>query len=160
MIKLIVTGGTLDKRYNELTGDLFFPETHLSAMLAQARCTLDIELEILMLKDSLDMKAADRKRMSQSCLSTNKQQIVITHGTDTMVESAAYLATQIKDKTLVLVGAMIPYTMSHSDALFNLGCALTAVQLLPAGVYIVMNGKVFDYDKVRKDKQLGEFINH
>lgn len=158
MIKLIVTGGTLDKRYNELTGDLFFPETHVSAMLTQARCKLDIDLEILMLKDSLEMSAADRELMSQSCLSTSKQQIVITHGTDTMVESAAYLAAQIENKTLVLVGAMIPYTITHSDALFNLGCALTAVQLLPAGVYITMNGKVFAWDKVSKDKQLGEFI--
>jgi len=158
MIKLIVTGGTLDKRYNELTGELFFPETHVSVMLTQARCKLDIELEVLMLKDSLDMNAADRERMSKSCLSTNKQQIVMTHGTDTMVESAAYLAAQIKNKTLVLVGAMIPYTITHSDALFNLGCALTAVQLLPAGVYITMNGKVFAWDKVSKDKQAGEFI--
>ncbi len=158
MIKLIVTGGTLDKRYNELTGELFFPETHVSTMLMQARCKLDIELDIVMLKDSLDMNTADRELISKACLSSNKQQIIITHGTDTMVESAAYLAAQINNKTLVLVGAMVPYTISHSDALFNLGCAVTAVQLLPSGVYITMNGKVFAWDTVSKDKQIGEFV--
>ncbi|MBE0470814.1 MAG: asparaginase [Methyloprofundus sp.] len=157
MIKLIITGGTIDKRYNELNGELYFPETHLPAMLQQSRCKLDVELQSLMLKDSLDMTETDRELLSKACSATDAQQIIITHGTDTMVDSASYLARTIKNKTIVLVGAMVPYRVSQSDALFNLGCAVTAVQLLPAGVYITMNGKVFTWDKVIKDRQVGEF---
>lgn len=157
MIKLIITGGTLDKRYNELNGELYFPETHLPAMLKQARCTVEFDLQQLMLKDSLEMMDADRDLIRQACTSSATQQIVITHGTDSIVDTAKYLAMIVHDKTIVLVGAMIPYTINESDALFNLGCAVTAVQVLPAGVYITMNGKVFDWDKVSKDKQLGEF---
>ena len=157
MIQLIITGGTLDKHYNELNGELTFPETQLPAMLKQARCTAEIDLQQLMLKDSLEMTEVDREKIKQSCIATNAQQIIITHGTDTMVETATHLASSIKDKTIVLVGAMIPYAIKQSDALFNLGSAITAVQLLPAGIYITMNGKVFDWDKVGKDKQRGEF---
>jgi len=157
MIKLIITGGTIDKRYNELTGELHFPETHLPVMLQQSRCKLDIDLQLLMLKDSLAMTDTDREALRQACSTTGAQQIVITHGTDTMVESAQYLAKAISDKTIVLVGAMVPYRVSQSDALFNLGCALTAVQLLPVGVYITMNWKVFAWDRVIKDRQAGEF---
>ncbi len=157
MIKLIITGGTIDKRYNELNGELYFPETHLPAMLHQSRCKLDIDLQPLMLKDSLDMTETDREALRQACSATDAEQIIITHGTDTMVDSASYLAKSMTDKTIVLVGAMVPYMISQSDALFNLGCALTAVQLLPAGIYITMNGKVFAWDKVIKDRQAGEF---
>jgi len=157
MIKLIITGGTLDKHYNELNGKLYFPATHLPAMLKQARCHVEFETQQLMLKDSLEMIDADRERIKQACISTEIQGIIITHGTDTMVDTAKYLATLANEKTIVLVGAMIPYTINHSDALFNLGCAVSAVQLLPAGIYITMNGKVFDWDKVTKDKKLGEF---
>lgn len=157
MIQLIITGGTLDKRYNELNGELTFPETHLPAMLKQARCTAEIDIQQLMLKDSLEMTEADRDKIKQSCIATNAQQIIITHGTDTMVETAKYLAQTIQDKTIVLFGAMIPYAIKQSDALFNLGSAITAVQLLPAGIYISMNGQIFDWNKVRKDRQAGEF---
>jgi len=157
MIKVIITEGTLDKRYNELNGELYFTETHLPAMLKQARCTVEFDLQQLMLKDSLEMMDADRDLIRQACISSAAQQIVITHGTDSIVDTAKYLAMIVHDKTIVLVGAMIPYTINESDALFNLGCAVTAVQVLPAGVYITMNGKVFDWDKVSKDKQLGEF---
>ena len=157
MIKLIITGGTLDKHYNKLNGELSFPETQLPTMLKQARCIVKIDMQQLMLKDSLEMTEKDREEIKQSCIITKEKQIIITHGTDTMVETATHLAAAIKDKTIVLVGAMIPYAIKQSDALFNLGSAITAVQLLPAGVYIAMNGKVFDWDKVRKDKQAGEF---
>ncbi|OQK16822.1 asparaginase [Methyloprofundus sedimenti] len=157
MIQIFITGGTLDKRYNELNGELDFPETQLPAMLKQARCTAEIDLQLLMLKDSLEMTDKDREDIKQSCIASNAQQIIITHGTDTMVATAKHLAESIKDKTIVLVGAMVPYTIKQSDTLFNLGCAITAVQLMPAGVYITMNGKVFDWDKVVKDKQHGEF---
>ena len=157
MIKLIITGGTLDKHYNELNGELYFPETHLPAMLQQARCSVEFDVLPLMLKDSLEMTEADREKIKLACISSATQQIIITHGTDTMVETAKHLATIRHDKSIVLVGAMIPYTINQSDALFNLGCAVTAVQLLPAGIYITMNGKVFDWDQVNKDKQAGEF---
>jgi L-asparaginase len=157
MIKLIVTGGTIDKRYNELNGELYFSKTHVPEMLQRSRCKLDIDLQSLMLKDSLDMTEADREALRQACSATDTEQIIITHGTDTMVDSAGYLAKTVTDKTIVLVGAMVPYMISQSDALFNLGCAVVAVQLLPAGIYITMNGKVFAWDKVIKDRQAGEF---
>ena len=157
MIKLIITGGTIDKCYNELSGQLEFPETHLPEMLEQARCTATIDCQILMLKDSLDMTMADREAVKQACCISQEKRIIITHGTDTMVDTAKYLANTQQDKVIVLVGAMIPYKISNSDALFNLGCAVTAVQLLTEGIYIVMNGKVFDWDKVHKNKQQGVF---
>jgi len=157
MIKLIITGGTLDKHYNEFNGELYFPETHLPRMIKQARCSVECDLQHLMLKDSLEMNDADREQIKQACVASVIKKIIITHGTDTMVDTAKYLAGIEGDKTIVLVGAMIPYTIKQSDALFNLGCAVTAVQLLPAGIYITMNGKVFDWDNVSKDKQAGEF---
>ncbi|NOQ16229.1 MAG: asparaginase [Methyloprofundus sp.] len=158
MIKLIITGGTIDKQYNELNGELHFPKTHIPQMLQQARCTAELETQQLMLKDSLEMQEADRDAIYQACLATDAQQIIITHGTDTMVDTAKYLATILADKSIVLVGAMVPYTIKNSDALFNLGCAVTAVQLLPAGIYLTMNGKVFNWNNVSKDKQAGQFI--
>ncbi len=157
MIKLIITGGTLDKHYNEFNGELYFPATHLPTMLRQARCSVEYDVQSLMLKDSLEMNDADREQIKQACVTSVIKQIIITHGTDTMVDTAKYLAGVGDGKTIVLVGAMIPYTINQSDALFNLGCAVTAVQLLPAGIYITMNGKVFDWDNVSKDKQAGEF---
>ncbi|BCG65544.1 MAG: L-asparaginase [Methyloprofundus sp.] len=158
MIKLIITGGTIDKQYNELNGELDFPKTHIAEMIQQARCTAELETQQLMLKDSLEMQNVDRDAIYQACLATTTQQIVITHGTDTMVDTAKALAATLTDKTIVLVGAMVPYTINNSDALFNLGCAITAVQLLPEGIYLTMNGQVFNWDKVSKDKQAGQFI--
>lgn len=157
-IELIITGGTIDKHYNELNGELYFPATQIPAMLKQSRCTVGIEVQSLMLKDSLGMTTADREIIKQACLLSAAQKIIITHGTDTMVETAKYLAKIGGNKTIVLVGAMIPYTINQSDALFNIGCAVTAVQLLPQGIYITMNGKIFDWDKVSKDKQYGKFV--
>jgi L-asparaginase len=127
-------------------------------MLQQARCTAELDTQQLMLKDSLEMQDADRDTIYQACLATTAQQIIITHGTDTMVDTAKALAATLTGKTIVLVGAMVPYTIKNSDALFNLGCAVTAVQLLPAGIYLTMNGKVFNWDNVSKDKQAGQFI--
>ena len=150
MIKLLITGGTIDKHYNELNGELEFPNSQIPAMLQQARCRVELETQLVMLKDSLKMDTADRALIKQTCLATTEQQIIITHGTDTMVKTAEQLA-DINQKTIVLVGAMIPYCIKKSDALFNLGCAVTAVQLLPAGIYISMNGKVFTWDQVKKD---------
>lgn len=156
-IKLLLTGGTIDKRYNELSGDMDYSETHIRQMLDQGRCRLDIDIEQLMLLDSLDITDERRQQILEACQNSQQDRIVITHGTDTIVETAQLLGKNIKDKTVVLVGAMIPYVFKGSDALFNLGSAITAVQILQPGVYITMNGKVFDWDKVFKNRQLGEF---
>ncbi|MFC1732652.1 asparaginase domain-containing protein [candidate division KSB1 bacterium] len=156
-IQIIATGGTLDKRYNELDGNLVFKDTHLNEMLAVARCTTSIELNNVMLKDSLDMDEKDREKILNACLISKKDKIIITHGTDTMVETAKLLGENIKNKTIVLTGAMIPYSFGGSDSLFNMGCAIASAQTLPNGIYIVMNGKIFSWDNVMKDKKAGEF---
>ena len=155
---IFVTGGTFDKEYNELNGELFFKDTHLPEMLHLARSRLDTNVRTLMMIDSLDMIDSDRQIILENCKKTEENKIVITHGTDTMTETAKILAAEIKDKTIVLAGAMIPYKFGgSSDGLFNLGAALAFVQSLPAGVYIVMNGKYFQWDNVRKNKELGQF---
>ncbi len=156
-IRLLITGGTIDKQYNELDGELIFTESGVEDMLTQGRAKLDIAYETVMLKDSLDMDDNDRQKILSSCLACDESQIVITHGTDTMVETSQVLAAEIKDKTIVLLGAMVPYQFKNSDALFNLGCAVAAVQTLENGVYITMNGRIFNYDEVIKNKDLGEF---
>lgn len=158
-MKVLITGGTLDKQYNPLNGELVFNQSSVMDMLAQSRNTLKIDLDTLMLKDSLEMSDDDRLHILQACNACEDNQIIITHGTDTMVESAQTIAVQLNpNKTVVLLGAMIPYHFKGSDALFNLGCAMTAVQILPAGVYITMNGQVFDYREVQKNRALGEFV--
>jgi len=156
-IKIFVTGGTFDKEYNELNGELFFKETHLYEMLKLGRCRLEFDITTLMMIDSLDMSDSDREIILQNCIRTNGEKIVITHGTDTMVETARIIAGSVKDKTIVLTGAMIPYKFGSSDGLFNLGSALAFVQTLPHGVYIAMNGKYFNWDNVRKNKKTGVF---
>lgn len=156
-IRLLITGGTIDKQYNELDGELIFTESCVEDMLARGRAKLDIAYETVMFKDSLDMDDNDRQEILSSCLACDESRIVITHGTDTMVETSQVLAAEIKDKTIVLLGAMVPYQFKNSDALFNLGCAIAAVQTLENGVYITMNGKIFNYDEVIKNKELGEF---
>jgi L-asparaginase len=157
MIRILVTGGTFDKEYNELTGTLFFQDTHVPEMLRLGRCLLDVELRTLMMIDSLDMTEDDRRIIAEHCRKCPESRIVITHGTDTMVETAAHLAREVTDKTVVLTGAMVPYKFGSSDGLFNLGSALAFVQTLPAGVYIVMNGRWFAWDKVRKNRDKGVF---
>ncbi|MDG2395793.1 asparaginase domain-containing protein [Candidatus Thioglobus sp.] len=158
-IKVLITGGTIDKTYKELTGELSFTQTHMVDMLNRGRSMADTLSEVLFLKDSLEMTESDRAFILDKCQSSDEKNILITHGTDTIVETAAYLAKSIKDKTVVLFGSMIPYSIDHSDALFNLGVALCAVQLKDHGIYIAMNGQVFDFDKVQKDKGLGIFTN-
>jgi L-asparaginase len=156
-IKIIVTGGTFDKEYNELNGELFFKDTHLHEMLNRGRSKLELDITTLMMIDSLDMTDGDRKKIADACISANEDKILITHGTDTMPITAAVLAEQIKHKTVVLTGAMVPYKFGSSDGMFNLGSALAFVQTLPHGVYVVMNGKVFDGNNVMKNKATGEF---
>ena len=156
-IKIFVTGGTFDKEYDEIEGKLLFKETHLPEILKLGRCKLKVDIETLMMIDSIDMTDADREIILEYCKKTKEDKILITHGTDTMVETAKFLANTIKDKTIILTGAMIPYKFGSSDGLFNLGSSLAFVQTLSEGVYICMNGKYFHWDNVRKNRLTGEF---
>jgi L-asparaginase len=157
LIRIFVTGGTFDKEYNELTGSLFFRDTHLPEMLRLGRSRIDVAITTLMMIDSLEMTAADRARIVHECATAGETRILVTHGTDTMVETAAALAAASGSKTIVLTGAMIPYAFGSSDGLFNLGSALSFVQALPPGVYIAMNGRCFNWDRVRKNRESGTF---
>jgi L-asparaginase len=156
-IRILVTGGTFEKEYNELTGELFFQSTHTPDMLRLGRCLLRVEIETLMMIDSLQMTDADRGHILERCRAVPEKRIVITHGTDTMAETAALLGPGLKSKTVVLTGAMVPYTFGSSDGLFNLGTALAFVQTLGEGVYVAMNGRCFPWHGVRKDKKKGIF---
>ena len=156
-IRIFITGGTFDKEYNELNGQLYFKDTHLSDLLEMGRSKVPVEIRTLMMVDSLEMTDEDRELIAYQCNQSNEDKIVITHGTDTMSETAKILAQKVKDKTIVLTGAMIPIKFGSSDGLFNLGSALAFVQTLPPGVYVVMNGRYFNWDNVRKNKQTGVF---
>jgi L-asparaginase len=156
-IKVLITGGTFDKEYNELNGTLYFNETHLFEMLTLGRSRLDLSIHTLMLKDSLDFEEKDRELIAIACNNSEEHKILITHGTDTMTITASYLAKKCPTKTIVLTGAMVPYKFGSSDGMFNLGSALAFVQILPVGVYIAMNGKIFEADKVIKNTSRGEF---
>ena len=157
MIRIFVTGGTFDKEYNELNGELFFKDTHLPEMLKLGRSRVAVDIKTLMMIDSLQMTDADREMIAQNCIDTASDKIVITHGTDTMVETAKKLAGRAPNKTIVLTGAMIPYKFGSSDGLFNLGSALAFVQALPTGVYLAMNGRWFNWDNVWKNRETGRF---
>jgi L-asparaginase len=156
-IRIIITGGTFDKEYDEVKGSLAFKETHLPEILRFTRCTVPVELELNQLIDSLEMRRANRLQVLEACRRAPESRIVVTHGTDTMVETAEVLGQAALPKTIVLTGAMVPYTVVNSDALFNFGCAVTAVQLCPRGVWIAMNGRVFRWDAGRKNRDLGVF---
>ena len=156
-IKLFVTGGTFDKEYNELNGQLFFKDSHINEILKLGRSRLELSVRTLMLIDSLDMTDADRAIILENCLQCEEDKIVITHGTDTMTETATYLSNKIPGKTVVITGAMIPYKFGSSDGLFNMGSALAFVQSLPAGIYIAMNGRYYDWNNCKKNKQTGFF---
>ena len=158
MIQILITGGTFDKSYNHISGDLFFEKTHIPEMLKRSKCRLNVDVKTLMMIDSLEMTKKDIKKIIDECKKTKSSRIVITHGTDTMVNTAGKIAEKIKNKTIVLTGAMIPYAFgSSSDGFFNLGSALSFVQTLENGVYISINGQYFDYDKVEKNKLKGYF---
>ena len=156
-MRILATGGTFDKHYDHITGQLGFAESHLPAALLRSRMTLDVALELLPLLDSLDMQDADRARVLASCRAASENAIVIVHGTDTMRETAAVLGAAKLPKTIVVTGAMVPYEIADSDALFNLGLACGVAQTLPVGVYVAMNGQVFAWDKVQKDRSAGVF---
>ena len=156
-IRIVVTGGTFDKQYDELRGELTFKDSHLPAILKQARITTPIVLEINQLIDSLHMQDINRQHILSSCRAAPEERIVIVHGTDTMALTARVLGEAGLDKTIVLTGAMIPYAIMGSDSLFNLGFAVAAAQLLPHGVYIAMNGQTFPWHNVRKNTASGVF---
>jgi len=156
-IRIFITGGTFDKEYNELNGQLYFKDTHLSDLLEMGRSKVSVEIRTLMMVDSLTMTAEDRELIVHQCNNCDETQIVITHGTDTMQDTAKVLAQKISNKTIILTGAMIPIKFGSSDGLFNLGSALAFAQSLPAGVYVAMNGRYFNWDNVRKNKQTGVF---
>jgi L-asparaginase len=157
MICIFVTGGTFDKTYDEIRGRLSFAETHLPEMLRLGRSRVDVSIRTLMMIDSLEMTDADRQLIVRSCADCDQSRIVITHGTDTMVDTAAAIAREVQGKTVVLTGAMIPYAFGSSDGLFNLGSALSFAQVMPPGVYIAMNGQQFAWDNVRKNHETGVF---
>ena len=156
-IKLFATGGTFDKEFNEINGELFFKKTNLYELLDLGRCKLDIKIETLMMIDSLKMNETERNYIVSKCKKEDTHKIIITHGTDTIVETAKILAESINDKTIILTGAMIPIKFGSSDGLFNLGSALSFVQTLEPGVYITMNGRYFHWDNVKKNKKIGAF---
>lgn len=156
-IKILITGGTFDKEYDELNGKLFFKDTHLPEILKLGRSNLNVSVRTLMMIDSLEMSDADRDIIINHCKQCEEEKIVITHGTDTMDITAKQLGNANLNKTIVLTGAMVPYKFGSSDGLFNLGSALAFVQTLPIGVYVVMNGKYFDWHNVRKNKASGIF---
>ncbi len=156
-IRLLVTGGTFDKVYDERTGQLFFRDSHIAEMLRLGRCRLDIQVRTVMMVDSLEMTAADRQMILDQCRQSPEEQIVITHGTDTIAETARVLGEALQGKTVVLTGAMIPFAFGSSDGLFNLGSALSFAQVLPHGVYVAMNGRCFPWDNVRKNRDAGFF---
>ena len=157
MIRIFVTGGTFDKTYDEIRGQLAFTDTHLPEMLKLGRSRVEVTIRTLMMIDSLEMTAADRELIVHNCVHCPESCIVITHGTDTMVETAAAIAAGVSGKTVVLTGAMIPYAFGSSDGLFNLGSALSFAQVLPHGVYVAMNGQHFAWDRVRKNRETGVF---
>lgn len=157
-IRILVTGGTFDKEYDELTGKLFFRDSHVEEMLRLGRARLDLSIDTAMMIDSLDMDDEGRAAIVARCRAAGERAIVVTHGTDTMVETAGALANAaLPGKTVVLTGAMVPYAFGSSDGLFNLGSALSFVQVLPPGVYVAMNGRHFSWDRVRKNRATGAF---
>lgn len=158
LIQVFVTGGTFDKDYNYITGELYFKDTHLKDMFERGRCTLNINLKTLMMVDSLEMTEEDRQLIIHNCKRTAADKVLITHGTDRMVNTAAALAKENIDKTIVLTGAMVPYAFGNSsDGFFNLGSALAFVQVLKPGVYVAMNGRYFNWNEVQKDPTTGYF---
>jgi L-asparaginase len=156
-IRIFITGGTFDKEYNELTGQLYFKDTHLAEVLERGRCLVPVDIRTLMMIDSLEMTDIDRELIAKHCIEADENQIIITHGTDTMAETARILSEKVTNKTVVITGAMVPYKFGSSDGLFNLGSAMAFVQTLKPGVYVAMNGRCFHADNVRKNKQTGEF---
>jgi L-asparaginase len=157
MIRILITGGTFDKQYDEISARLTFTESQVPDMLRLGRSRVDVAIRTVMLVDSLDLTDADRALVAENCAQAPEPRLVITHGTDTMVETARAVSARVTDKTVVLTGAMVPYAFGSSDGLFNLGSALSFAQVLPPGVYVAMNGRYFPWNRVRKNTKTGVF---
>jgi len=157
-LRILATGGTFDKHYDEIAGKLDFAASHLNEVIARSRITLPVQLEVVAMLDSLDMQDADRSNVLTACQSAVENAIVIIHGTDTMRETAHVIGNAHLAKTIILTGAMIPYEIANSDALFNFGFACGIAQALPHGVYIAMNGQIFNWDNVKKNRSAGIFV--
>ena len=159
MIKIFITGGTFDKSYDHINGKLFFEKTHLPEMIKRSKCNLEIQVKTILMKDSLDLSNEDVSKIVNTCKKEQSNNIIITHGTDTMTNTARLIAEQkLSNKTIILTGAMIPYAFgSSSDGFFNLGCALSFVQTLDPGVYITMQGEYFNWNEVEKNNEIGVF---
>jgi len=156
-VKILITGGTFDKEHDPITESLIFNETHVPELLKRSRSLLDIKLRTIMLIDSLEITKSDQEIILKACQDAKEDKIVITHGTSNMEKTAEFLGNSIKDKTVVLTGAMVPFVFLNTDALFNMGAALAFVQTLSHGVYISMNGKYYNWDNVTKNTKLGLF---
>ncbi len=159
-LRLIACGGTFDKRYDPLNGELVFGASHLPDIVERVRLTIDVVVETAMQLDSLDMQDADRRRVVDACEAATEPAIVVVHGTDTMPQTAAVLGPVFDargDRTIVLTGAMVPYAITDSDAMFNLGFACACARTLPHGVWIAMNGRWHRWDDVRKNREAGVF---
>lgn len=156
-IRLLITGGTIDKTYNKLTGALEFKGSNFEKMISQGLITKEITPETIMLIDSLEMSDSDREKILETCKKKSENKIIIGHGTDTMIETAQLLGKSKLNKTIILFGSMVPFSFNNSDALFNFGSAVAAVQMMPVGVYLTMNGQIFDWNNVKKDKVHGIF---
>ena len=159
-VLILVTGGTFDKEYDERNGRLYFKGTHLPEMLERGRCLAPVRTKTLMMKDSLHMTPADRRKVLAACRSAKEKRIIVTHGTDTLVKTARLLGAELagSGKTVVLTGAMVPYAFGSSDGLFNLGAALAYAQAMPPGVWVAMNGRAHPYNRVRKNRRLARFL--
>ncbi|MBU3676065.1 MAG: asparaginase [Chitinophagaceae bacterium] len=156
-IQLFITGGTFDKEYDLINGKLYFTNSHVAEILQRGRNTTDVQVTQLMMMDSLDMGEHERQQIVNACKNCTQNHIIITHGTDTMVETGKALLQEGLNKTIVITGAMIPYTFGSSDGLFNMGSAMAFVQTLPQGVYLAMNGRFYPANAVRKNKETGYF---
>ncbi|MBL7772391.1 MAG: asparaginase [Chitinophagaceae bacterium] len=156
-IRLLVTGGTFDKEYDLINGKLYFNDTNVNEILERGRNTTEVHVRTLMMVDSLEMTDEDRDLIVSQCIKCDEDKIIITHGTDTMVQTALQIQKENIDKTIVLTGAMIPYTFGSSDGLYNMGSAMAFVQTLPVGVYIAMNGRYFKAAEVQKNRKTGYF---
>ena len=157
-IKIFSVGGTIDKIYFDAKSTYEVGPPNISTVLSELSLNIDYSVSSLFQKDSLEMTDADREIIFNHVRDAEEDLIIITHGTDTMVDTAKVLS-EIKDKTIVLTGALEPALFKTSDAIFNIGCAIAAIQSLPANVYIAMNGQIFLHDNVVKDLENNRFVS-
>jgi L-asparaginase len=157
-ILILTTGGTIDKLYFDALSEYQIGDSVVGRLLQTARVALDVRIVELMRKDSLELTEANRATIGAAVADAPERRIIITHGTDTMADTARAIAGQVGDRTVVLVGALAPARFAESDAVFNLGLAFAAAQTAGPGVFIAMNGTIFDGTRVRKDRAANRFV--